>query len=267
MLKGALDLNQIDIANQCLASLQLQFPKYVRVEKLEALVCEASGDTESAEDIYDALLEKNPGDQFSMKRRVAICKSHGATEQAIAELNKYLKLCSCDSDAYAELADLYLSLGDQRKALFCMEEVILSHPNHHVFLVKCAELLYTLRDYSASRKYYAQALLLLPLDYHHVTGSAVSGSAVSGGDTGSAVNDRDLHATANRALYGLLMACNASSQQQQQQGKQKDAAAATDAQKNSKLMKMAQEKLMKLHLAHHSPLTETLQEMLLSLLS
>lgn len=75
-------------------------------------------------------------------------------------MNSYLKVYSCDAEAYAELADLYLSVCETKKAAYCLEELILSNPHHFIYHLKYAEVLYTIGDYQTSRKYYAQCLLL-----------------------------------------------------------------------------------------------------------
>ena len=45
-----------------------------------------------------------------------------------------------DFDAWLELCDLYLQQQDYKKAEFCMEELIMSNPNNHLFYQKFAEV-------------------------------------------------------------------------------------------------------------------------------
>ena len=97
-----------------------------------------------------------------MRRNIAIHRGRGEFADAIEEMNEYLKIYSADSDAYCELADLYLQIQEYRKAAFCYEELILSKPFHHLYHLKYAEILYTLGDFLAARKYYAKSLELNP---------------------------------------------------------------------------------------------------------
>lgn len=56
-----------------------------------------------------------------MKRQIAIRKSLGDITTAIKLLNEFLKLFMADKEAWAELADLYISqnmLGEKKKKTF-----------------------------------------------------------------------------------------------------------------------------------------------------
>jgi tetratricopeptide (TPR) repeat protein len=106
--------------------------------------------------------------QFVMKRQITIRKALGDIAAATKLLVEYLKIYLADSDAWAELADLYLAQNmygrvkrksacflklfpcfsfffDRLKnACFCYEELIVHNPrNPHVF-TKYAEILYTI---------------------------------------------------------------------------------------------------------------------------
>jgi tetratricopeptide (TPR) repeat protein len=75
-----------------------------------------------------------------MKRKVAIAKAENNIEEAIKQLNQYLTVYMADVEAYAELADLYLSLQDYKKAAFCVEELILNNPHNYLYHLKYADV-------------------------------------------------------------------------------------------------------------------------------
>ena len=48
-----------------------------------------------------------------------------------------------DGEAWHELLDLYLKVGDYSKAAFCMEELLLSNPHNAIYFTRYAEIKYT----------------------------------------------------------------------------------------------------------------------------
>lgn len=64
--------------------------------------------------------------QSYRKRRIAILKAQGNRQEAIRELNEYLKTFISDTEAWLELSDLYLQEADHPHAAHCMEELVLS---------------------------------------------------------------------------------------------------------------------------------------------
>ena len=63
------------------------------------------------------------------KRKVALLVGQQRNEEAIRALNEILELSPTDAEAWAEMADLYLKLSLYLQAAFCLEEVLLIHPN------------------------------------------------------------------------------------------------------------------------------------------
>lgn len=63
------------------------------------------------------------------KRRVALLRSMGKTPEAIASLIWLLEFSPTDAEAWAELADLYLSQGLYSQAIHALEEVLVVTPN------------------------------------------------------------------------------------------------------------------------------------------
>lgn len=160
---ASIDCRKMDLATMCLRELKTQFPKSIRVEKLNAMRLEAFEKYEEAEQIYNKILEAEPANAVVRKRLVAILKAQNRMGEAIKELNEYLKKFMSDQEAWTELAELYISQQDHKKAKFCMEELILMNPHNHLFHQRYAEILYTLggnENMEKARKYFAQALKL-----------------------------------------------------------------------------------------------------------
>lgn len=160
---ASIDCRKMDLATMCLRELKTQFPKSIRVEKLNAMRLEAFDKYEEAEQIYNKILEAEPANAVVRKRLVAILKAQNRVGEAIKELNEYLKKFMSDQEAWTELAELYISQQDHKKAKFCMEELILMNPHNHLFHQRYAEILYTLggnENMEKARKYFAQALKL-----------------------------------------------------------------------------------------------------------
>lgn len=64
-----------------------------------------------------------------MKRRIALLQSLSRTGDAVEALVELLEASPTDIEAWAELAELYLSQGFFSQAEYCLEEVLLVAPN------------------------------------------------------------------------------------------------------------------------------------------
>lgn len=80
-------------------------------------------------DNYEQILRENPTNFGIRKRRVAIVKSLGRTNDAITALTVLLENSPTDAEAWAELADLYAGIGEYARAIYSLEEVLLIVPN------------------------------------------------------------------------------------------------------------------------------------------
>lgn len=68
-----------------------------------------------------------------------------------------------DIEAWKELCELYMKEQDYPKAIFCMEELLLTHPLSHIYHTRLAEIHYTHGTHESldlARSYYTQALKL-----------------------------------------------------------------------------------------------------------
>lgn len=158
---AAMDCQNLDVAKECIKSLQRKFPGSKRVGRLEAMLLEANGQWVEAEKAYSSLLEENQFDQVVHRRRVAMAKAKGDISRAIEWLNKYLEVFMADLDAWRELAEIYVSLQMYKQAAFCYEELILSQPTVPLYHLAYADVLYTiggLENLHAAKKYYGAAI-------------------------------------------------------------------------------------------------------------
>lgn len=162
-LLAALDVHNLKLANTQLKKLRTRFPDSARVLKLQGLVQEAEGKYKDAAATYKAVELKDELDGSALKRRAAINKALGKTEEAIRILADYLQVFQSDREAWQELALLNLSLCDYAAASYCFEEVILFEPGNPSHHLACGEAKFTEnspRSLLDSRKYFSQALVL-----------------------------------------------------------------------------------------------------------
>jgi ER membrane protein complex subunit 2 len=96
---------------------------------------------------YNEIVKEDPTIFSIRKRRAALMRLNGKTSDAIQALANILDVSPTDAEAWAELADIYLTQGAFEQAIFCLEEVILITPNAWNMHAKLGEVLYL----SASR--------------------------------------------------------------------------------------------------------------------
>jgi tetratricopeptide (TPR) repeat protein len=53
----------------------------------------------------------------------------GKVPEAVTALNAFLEFCPTDPEAWAELADMYVSQGLYAQAIYALEEVLVFSPN------------------------------------------------------------------------------------------------------------------------------------------
>lgn len=78
---------------------------------------------------YKEVIDGNGTNITVRKRRIALLRNLGRTNEAVADLVHLLDVSPIDAEAWAELADCYLSLGLHAKAVYCLEECLLVMPN------------------------------------------------------------------------------------------------------------------------------------------
>lgn len=135
-------------ARQCLDRLIARFgERNERVMALRGMFEEAVAEDKSTLDkilkeYNNVLKEEDPTNVSIMKRRVALLRSLGRTEQAIDGLVQLLDVSPTDAEAWSELADVYFTQCAWEKAIYCLEEVILCVPNAWNMHARLGEVLY-----------------------------------------------------------------------------------------------------------------------------
>lgn len=161
---AAIDLHDESIYSVCLDRLDKQFPGSNRVGLLNIMATyELSGQYDEAIRSYNEILEDDETNTGARKRKIAILISQKRYVEAIKELCDYLKKFMNDQEAWKELCDLYMLEQDYLRAIFCMEELLLSNPLSHVYHTRLAEIHYTLGTFESlelARSYYHQAIKL-----------------------------------------------------------------------------------------------------------
>jgi tetratricopeptide (TPR) repeat protein len=149
------------------------------------MMLESQGMFNKALVLYESILEKDQCREDIWKRKVAIFKAQGDTQEAIKELNEYLKVFICDYEAWLELSELYISTQCYEEAAYCLEEVLLANPHNYLHHQRYAEICYTAGGaewYALACKHYARSIKLNPRNiralygYHLALCAGVSSS-------------------------------------------------------------------------------------------
>jgi len=168
LIISALDLARFDLVDQCIDILDAKFPDSMRVHKLKGMRFEAVGQFEEAEIQYRQMLEHDSTNSICRKRLVAIKKAQGDFVGARRELCEHVKSFHADFEAWHELSDLYVLDGEYNRALFCIEELILSNAYNHLYYEKVGQIRYSqaiaspnpIDNMEIARKYFAHAVKL-----------------------------------------------------------------------------------------------------------
>lgn len=91
VIVAALDVGRFDVANKCIKELSVEFPGSMRIMKFKAMRLEAMERYQEALEVLDAIIAKDESNPAPRKRKVALLKAKGRINDAIKELNDYLK--------------------------------------------------------------------------------------------------------------------------------------------------------------------------------
>ena len=91
---------------------------------------------------YEEAIKEKPTNMVVRKRHAALLKSMGQTDRAIAALVDLLDASPVDSEAWAELAELYYAQGLYGQAIFSLEEALLVMPNAWNMHARLGEMIY-----------------------------------------------------------------------------------------------------------------------------
>jgi len=154
---AALHLDREDWYEHCYKCLSSQFPKSMRVKRLEGMMFEKKKQWQQAEKLYSEILTEKPADTATRKRLIAILKGQRKIAEAVDECNAYLELFQTDQEVWHELGELYLAESCLTKAHFCFVELLLYNPRNMYSVITYAELQYSLGDMEVARKYFCLA--------------------------------------------------------------------------------------------------------------
>lgn len=91
---------------------------------------------------YTKILMENPMNVPIHKRRIALMRSLGRTQEAITDLVEFVDSFPTDIEAWCELGDLYHSQGCISQAIYCLEEAIIITPHAWNLHARLGELEY-----------------------------------------------------------------------------------------------------------------------------
>ncbi|KAI0157456.1 tetratricopeptide [Xylariaceae sp. FL1272] len=146
LLLSCLRTGDDESAHQCLGRLANRFgDENERVMALKGLLKEATANDKSTLDMvlqeYEDILHDHPSNLPIVKRRAALLRSMGRIPEAVNTLNSLLDVSPTDAEAWAELADVYLSQGLYPQAIFAQEEVLVLQPNAWNIHARLGEML------------------------------------------------------------------------------------------------------------------------------
>ncbi|KAF2098946.1 tetratricopeptide repeat protein [Rhizodiscina lignyota] len=147
LLISCLRTGDNEAARRCLDELLSRFgEKNERVMALQGMYEEAVAENDkelgAVMQSYEAVLKEDPTNMPIRKRRVALLRSMGKTNDATAALVELLDASPTDSEAWAELADLYFTQGLYSQAIYSLEEVLLIIPNAWNIHARLGEIAY-----------------------------------------------------------------------------------------------------------------------------
>lgn len=131
---ASLKASDDETAHACLAKLIARFgADNERIQALQGFYDEAIAQDDDALRVvlarYESILLDKPTNMPTRKRKAALLRSMGKFEDAIKTLVELLDVSPIDTEAWAELADMYSLQGMYEQAVFCLEEVLLQAPN------------------------------------------------------------------------------------------------------------------------------------------
>ncbi|OII76425.1 hypothetical protein cand_001930 [Cryptosporidium andersoni] len=143
----------------CLEELKKKFEHTSRFEKLIAMQLESQGKYQEAMNIYKNILCQDPEDLTIRKRIISIFKAKGQIQKVNSLIQDHLSEYITDSEAWKDAAFIALNEGkDLRRALYCLQEVLLHDPQNVPIINTIAELYIGINDPLLSRKYFSLAL-------------------------------------------------------------------------------------------------------------
>ncbi|KAG7096427.1 hypothetical protein E1B28_003864 [Marasmius oreades] len=161
---AAIDVGNIEIADECLHKLSDKFPGSTRVDVLAGIRIEASESPEIALKFYDDILKDDSANAAVWKRRISILRRTGKIEKAVEELKEYLDTFYNDLEAWVELADIYSSCYQYSSALSSLSHTLLLAPQNPFYTLQFAETAYTANDIPLAFKMFSVCIEIAERD-------------------------------------------------------------------------------------------------------
>ncbi|CAA18435.2 TPR repeat protein oca3 [Schizosaccharomyces pombe] len=152
---AALTTGETVLAKKCWNRLNDRFHKSPRVEGLYGMFLEATASEKDAMSYYNSKLSEDPTHTVIYKRKLALLRSMGQTKECIQGLINYLDTFYNDLEAWAELADIYVSVEAFESAIFCYEEMVLLQPFEPRLFARLGDLYFVLAQSNATNYWFS----------------------------------------------------------------------------------------------------------------
>jgi len=157
---AALETDNDVLAEECIGQLSAKFPTSPRTVALVGMQLEVQEKLAEATEYYEYILKNDPTNIMAWKRQVALSRSMKKTTEAINSLTLLLDTFPNDTEAWAELAELYLSQDMLLQTAYCLEELILLQPFLHYVHAQYAEILWLLEKEASALKHWSRSVEL-----------------------------------------------------------------------------------------------------------
>ncbi|KIM28171.1 hypothetical protein M408DRAFT_70298 [Serendipita vermifera MAFF 305830] len=153
MAVAALDIGQLELADDCIQRLAEQFPKSPRVEVLQGQRIEAK-DLDMAIKYYETLLDADETNVAAWKRLISVLRQQNKMDRCISELTEFLDTFYSDLEGWLELADIYASVNLYTRSLQALSHALLLAPQNPFHTLHFAETAYTANDIPLAIRYF-----------------------------------------------------------------------------------------------------------------
>ncbi|WFD29666.1 TPR-like protein [Malassezia sp. CBS 17886] len=158
---AAAEVGNQGLAELCVSRIAERFPDSARVVLLQGALLESRGKAAEAQALYESFLKTEPSHILVNKRCVAAIRAQpDGVALATAALAELVDVFSGDEEAWLELAALYVEQHKYAQAAYALEEVLLLSPHNVFYLLKYAEVLYTMGEAAKAYKVYLRILEL-----------------------------------------------------------------------------------------------------------
>ncbi|EJD05303.1 TPR-like protein [Fomitiporia mediterranea MF3/22] len=155
---AAIDVGNLDIADECIDTLTECFPGSPRVDVLVGIRKEVSLPMEVVLDYYDGLLDADESNSAAWKRKIVVLRRSGDIAKAVDQLSKFLDTYYTDVEGWLELADIFSSCNQYDAALRSLQHALLLAPQNPFYVLQSAEVAYTTGDIPLALKFFLMAI-------------------------------------------------------------------------------------------------------------